>query len=58
MKRAKYIAQPEIFIRHTPERSFIGPSTFLLPDGEILMVAPWGGLRRISSNSPPLFPFP
>ena len=42
MKRAKYIAQPEIFIRHTPERSFIGPSTFLLPDGEILMVAPWG----------------
>jgi hypothetical protein len=42
MKRAKYIAQPETFIRHTPERSFIGPGTILLPDGEILMVAPWG----------------
>ena len=42
MKRAKYIAQPQTFIRHTPQRSFIGPGTFLLPDGEILMVAPWG----------------
>jgi hypothetical protein len=56
MKRAKYIAQPQTFIRHTPERSFIGPGTFLLPDGEILMVAPWGrppaNFEQLAANFP------
>jgi hypothetical protein len=42
MKRAKYIAQPQTFIRHTPNRSFIGPGTILLENGDILMAAPWG----------------
>ena len=56
MKRAKYIVQPETFIRHTPQRSFIGPGTFLLPDGEILMVAPWGrppaNFEQLAANFP------
>ncbi len=41
-KRAKYIAEPKIFIRHTEQRSFIGPGTFRLENGDILMAAPWG----------------
>ena len=56
MKRAKYIAQPQTFIRHTPERSFIGPGTFLLPTGDILMVAPWGrppaNFEQLAANFP------
>ncbi len=56
MKRAKYISQPETFIRHTEQRSFIGPGTFLLPDGEILMVAPWGrppaNFEQLAANFP------
>ena len=42
MKRAIYVEEPERFIRHTEERNFIGPGTFRLEDGSILMAAPWG----------------
>ena len=42
MQRATYIRQPEVFIRHTAQRSFIGPGTVQLRDGGILMAAPWG----------------
>ena len=40
--RAGYITEPRFFIRHTEQRSFIGPGTFRLPNGDILMAAPWG----------------
>jgi hypothetical protein len=33
---------PEVVISHTPDRSFIGPGTIVLDNGEILMAAPWG----------------
>ena len=33
---------PEIVISHTPDRSFIGPGTIRLENGDILMAAPWG----------------
>ncbi len=42
MRRAKYIQEPGVFIRHTEQRSFIGPGTIQLKDGAILMAAPWG----------------
>ncbi len=42
MQRARYIVEPSIFVRHTPERSFIGPGTLRLENGDILMAAPWG----------------
>ncbi len=53
MQRAKYVEEPKIFIRHTAERSFIGPALFRLESGEpsspnelrrpsIIMAAPWG----------------
>lgn len=41
-EKAKFIVEPEIFIHHTPERSFIGPGMFALENGDILMAAPWG----------------
>ena len=31
-----------LFLRHTPERNFIGPGLCQLESGEILMAAPWG----------------
>lgn len=42
MHRAHYVEAPTVFIRHTPERSFIGPGTFQLENGDLLMAAPWG----------------
>ena len=42
MQHAKFIEPPAIFLPHTAERSFIGPGMCRLPDGDILMAAPWG----------------
>jgi hypothetical protein len=39
---ARFVVPPEKFVSHTPERSFIGPGTIVLENGEILMAAPWG----------------
>lgn len=41
-QKAKFIVEPEVFIRHTEERSFIGQGAIELPNGDILMAAPWG----------------
>jgi len=40
--RATFILPPELIIRHTPDRSFIGPALIRRLDGTILMAAPWG----------------
>lgn len=42
MKRAQYLVEPGTFIRHTEQRSFIGPACIELSNGDILMAAPWG----------------
>jgi len=42
MKHAAYVVPAAVFLRHTPERSFIGPGTIRLGNGNILMAAPWG----------------
>lgn len=42
MQRAICIDEPQVFIRHTANRSFIGPGTIRLNDGSLLMAAPWG----------------
>lgn len=41
-ERARFIVEPEFVIRHSVERSFIGPGMFVLENGDILMAAPWG----------------
>jgi hypothetical protein len=40
--QAEFVVAPEVVIAHTPDRSFIGPGTFRLENGDILMAAPWG----------------
>jgi hypothetical protein len=42
MQRATFIEPPALFLPHTAERAFIGPGMCLLPDGDLLMAAPWG----------------
>ena len=42
VERAQFIVPPQVFIQHTPERSFIGPGLLMLENSDILMVAPWG----------------
>ena len=39
---ARFVVPPAVFIRHTAERSFIGPGMIALANGDILMAAPWG----------------
>lgn len=41
-EKAEFIVEPEIFIQHTEERTFIGPGTFLFDNGNLIMAAPWG----------------
>jgi hypothetical protein len=41
-EKAHFIVEPEIFIHHTPQRSFIGPGMIVLENGDLLMAAPWG----------------
>jgi hypothetical protein len=41
-EKAQFLVPPDIFIHHTPERSFIGPGMLMLENGDILMAAPWG----------------
>lgn len=42
MRRARFIVEPELFIRHTAQRIFIGPGAARLRDGSIFLAAPWG----------------
>jgi hypothetical protein len=42
LQSASFVVKPEVFIHHTPERSFIGPGMLALENGDILMAAPWG----------------
>jgi hypothetical protein len=42
LHQAEFVVAPEVVIAHTPDRSFIGPGTFRLENGDILMAAPWG----------------
>lgn len=42
MKRAHSLFTPQVFLRHSSERSFIGPGAIRLLDGSLLMAAPWG----------------
>ena len=41
-QHAEFVVAPEVVIHHTPDRSFIGPGTIRLENGDLLMAAPWG----------------
>ncbi len=40
--RAEFVVAPEYFVRHTPDRQFIGPGMFRVGKDEVIMAAPWG----------------
>ena len=42
MQHARVLIESEIILRHTVDRSFIGPGTVRLENGDLLMAAPWG----------------
>lgn len=42
MPRAEFVREAKVVVAHRPEQVFIGPGTVELPNGELLMVAPWG----------------
>jgi len=56
--KAEFIVKPEIFIKHTAERDFIGPGTHLLDNGDILMAAPWGRPPTNFEQLAAMFPVP
>jgi sialidase-1 len=58
MIRAKYLTEPHTFIRHTAQRSFIGPGTVLLANGDLLMAAPWGRPPTDFAQLAATFPVP
>jgi hypothetical protein len=47
--QAKFVVAPEVVVSHSPDRSFIGPGTIRLENGDILMAAPWGPRRQAVS---------
>ena len=40
--RAEFVVPPSVVIPHIRDRVFIGPGTTQLPNGDILLLAPWG----------------
>ena len=56
MRHTRHIEGPRVFIGHTAERSFIGPGTIRLDNGDILMAAPWGrpptDFQRLAAKHP------
>lgn len=56
--KAEFIVKPEIFIKHTAEREFIGPGTLLLNNGDILMAAACGRAITNSGHLATKFPVP
>lgn len=54
--RARFVVEPTVFLPHSPTRSFIGPGTIALENGELLMAAPWGrpptNFEQLAANQP------
>ncbi len=54
--KARFIVKPELFISHTATRSFIGPGTIQLKNGDIIMSAPWGrpptNFEQLAASNP------
>ncbi len=56
--RAHFVLPPAIFIRHHPDRVFIGPATTELSGGDILMIAPWGSTPAVFEELRGVYPLP
>jgi len=40
--RAGFVVPPAVFVSHTADRAFVGPGTWELKNGDVIMAAPWG----------------
>ncbi len=56
--RAAWVVPPGVVVPHEPERVFIGPGTIALPNGEILMLAPWGSAPALFEELRGTYPPP
>ena len=56
--RAQFVVPPDIVITHLRDRVFIGPGTVLLPDGAVLLLAPWGSAPALFEELRGVYPLP
>ena len=56
--RAEFVVSPAVVIPHIPDRVFIGPGTTQLPDGDILLLAPWGSAPAMFEELRGVYPLP
>ncbi len=56
--RAEFVVPPALIIPHLPNRIFIGPGTTQLPNGDILLLAPWGNAPATFEELRGSYPLP
>jgi hypothetical protein len=56
--RAEFVVPPAVVVPHLPDRVFIGPGTTQLPDGDLLMLAPWGSAPAMFEELRGVYPLP
>ena len=56
--RAEFVVPPAVVIPHERDRVFIGPGTAQLPNGDVLMLAPWGGAPATFEELRGVYPLP
>ena len=56
--RAEFVVPPSIVIPHVRDRVFIGPGTTQLPNGDILLLAPWGCAPATFEELRGVYPLP
>jgi len=56
--RAEFVVPPAVVIPHIPYRVFIGPGTTQLPNGDILLLAPWGSAPAKFEELRGVYPLP
>lgn len=56
--RAEFVVPPAVVIPHLHDRVFIGPGTTQLPDGDILLLAPWGCAPATFEELRGVYPLP
>ncbi|RFC45253.1 MAG: BNR repeat-like domain-containing protein/BNR/Asp-box repeat-containing protein [Verrucomicrobia bacterium] len=55
---ARFVMPPGVVIPHEPDRVFIGPGTTQLPNGDILLLAPWGSAPAEFQELRGVYPLP
>ncbi len=56
--RAEFVVPPAVVIPHIRDRVFIGPGTTQLPNGDLLLLAPWGCAPATFEELRGVYPLP